>query len=75
MKPQNMKLFQVYSISRLLELNCGLVFCGAVLAELMSDVTDLHSEVDCIVKSTVVISINATKQFWYALQNPKWGSK
>ena len=23
----------------------------------------------------VVILINATKQFWYALQNPKWRSK
>ena len=26
-------------------------------------------------KLPVVILINATKQFWYALQNPKWGSK
>ena len=24
---------------------------------------------------TVVILINATKQFWYALQNPEWGNK
>ena len=24
---------------------------------------------------TVVILINATKQFWYASQNPKWRSK
>ena len=26
-------------------------------------------------QSTVVILINATKQFWYALQNTKWRSK
>ena len=24
---------------------------------------------------TAVILINATKQFWYALQNPKWRGK
>ena len=24
---------------------------------------------------TLVILINATKQFWYALQNPKWRNK
>ena len=27
------------------------------------------------VKNTVVILINATKQFWYVLQNPKWRNK
>ena len=26
-------------------------------------------------EDTVVILVNATKQFWYALQNPKWKSK
>ena len=26
-------------------------------------------------KCTVVVLTNATKQFWYALQNPKWRRK
>ena len=39
----------------------------------MSSLNVSHASVG--IAYTVVSLINATKQFWYALQNPKWRSK
>ena len=46
-----------------------------ILDEIVQKLGLLISVVQLRLMHTVVILINATKQFCYALQNPKWRSK